>query len=230
MDIKSLLLRYLNPRTVMNIENFILEIKEATYDRNQLLEIFNNVKYMARVKGLPWRDKPTHVAPVDFVKCVVIQYGEYMMLDQSKTDLSCNLLEHPYIKELVSPFKFSHIITPNNVDIIWYRPGFVFQPHVDHYASSTLMWPIIPANGGTPVDFYHKEGIEVKAGEYNNIVSDSDICYTHYYSTDFPTIFNSHVIHGIRPVEEERAYLRLRINEDFNSIKEKFNNGTLLND
>lgn len=215
---------------MINIDDCIIEISELLYDRIELTEIFEQTKKYARVKGLPWRFVPNQIAPVDTAKCVVIQYGDNMMLDHSKNDLSCNLLEFDYIKQLVQPLNFSHKITPNNVDIIWYRPGFLFTPHVDHYASSTLMWPIIPDDGGAPVDFYHKTGIEIKTGEYKDIVSDSDIFYTHYYSTLHPTIFNSHLIHGVRFVNKERAYLRLRINESFYSIKEKYKNGILIND
>lgn len=209
-------------------EQCILELTDFNYDRLKLLEVFEKTKHLARVKGLPWRDRPTKVLTVENAKCVVIQYGEHMMLDQNKTDLSCNLLEFPYVSELVNRLNFSHKITPGNVDIIWYRPGFKFDPHTDNYAYSTMMWPIIPEDGGAPLDVYYRQGVEITIpGEYK-MLNDSDIVLTHYYSTTYPTIFNSHMIHGIKAVENERAYFRLRINESFESIVNKYKNGNLL--
>jgi hypothetical protein len=208
----------------------VLELENFTYDRLELLEVFQKTKHLARVKGLPWRDRPGRVLTVENAKCVVIQHGEHMMLDESKKDLSCNLLEFDCVNQLVNRLNFNHKITAGNVDIIWYRPGFKFEPHTDNYAYSTMMWPIIPEDGGAPVDFYYRENIEIKIpGEYK-MLSDDDIIYTHHYSTTYPTIFNSHVIHGVKSVEVERAYFRLRINESFESIVEKYNNGMLLND
>lgn len=213
---------------MINRDDCVLEIKELVYDRLELLKIFEQTKTFARVKGLPWRNRPDKVVSTENAKCVVIQHGEHMMLDESKKDLSCNLLKFPYIEQLVSRLNFEHKITAGNVDIIWYRPGFKFEPHTDNYAYSTMMWPIVPEDGGAPVDFYHREGIEIKIpGEYK-MLTDNDITLTHYYSTEYPTVFNSHVIHGVREVKYERAYFRLRINEDFISIREKYKNGKLL--
>jgi len=214
---------------MINKNDCVLELSNFTYDRLQLVEIFEKTKQYARVKGLPWRDRPGRVNTVEHAKCVVIQYGEHMMLDESKKDLSCNLLDFKYANELVSKLNFSHKITPNNVDIIWYRPGFKFEPHTDNYAYSTMMWPIIPHDGGAPVDFYNDNGVDITTpgGEYK-MLKDKDIAFTHYYSTVYPTIFNSHRIHGIRPVEHERAYFRLRINEAFDSIVNRYNAGELV--
>ena len=209
-------------------EECILELTDFEYDRNELLKIFEQTKKFARVKGLPWRDRPDKVITVENAKCVVIQHGEHMMLDSTKSDLSCNLLSFEYIKTLVKRLNFIHKISPGNVDIIWYRPGFKFEPHTDNYAYSTMMWPIIPEDGGAPIDFYHREGLEIKIpGEYK-MLTDNDIVLTHHYSTKYPTIFNSHFIHGVKTVDVERAYFRLRLNETFKEIVEKYKNGTLL--
>lgn len=217
----------------MNTDKFLLELKELTYDRKILLDIFEDAKPYARVKGLKWRDKPAYVLQPHQAKCVVIQFGENMMLDGTKENLSYNFLKHDYIKNIMSRLNFSHTISAGNIDIIWYRPGFVFEPHTDHYAYSTMMWPIIPEDGGAPVDFYYRDDIVLEEGKpdsYETRVSEKDIIHTHYYSTEYPCIFNSHWIHGVRPVPAERAYLRLRINESFNSIREKYVNGLLIND
>jgi hypothetical protein len=210
---------------------YLIEILELKYDRNVLLEIFNQSKEYARLKGLKWRETPKSLVEIEKATSVVIQYGDYMMLDSNKSNLSYNFLQHDYIKNLVNNLNFSHEITPGNIDIIWYRPGFEFEPHTDHYAASTMMWPIFPEDGGQPIDFYYKKDLEIKKGEaaeFKNKVSLEDIIYTHNYSTTYPTIFNSHWIHGIRKVANERAFLRLRINENFESIVEKYKNGKLI--
>lgn len=215
----------------MNLDNFLLELTELTYEQGELLKVFEQAKPYARVKGLKWRSTPSVVRAPEHASCVVIQYGDNMMLDATRDHLSYNLLEHEYVSNIMSRLNFSHPITPHNVDIIWYRPGFRFEPHTDHYASSTMMWPIIPTDGGAPVDFYHRDDIVLEPGKpasYDKIVTDSDIVHTHYYNTTCPTIFNSHQIHGVRPIRKERVYLRLRINETFDSIKEKYANGTLI--
>jgi hypothetical protein len=215
----------------MNKEDYLLELTELSYDRSQLKDIFDAVKSHARIKGLPWRGKPGVNLDTEKAKCLVIQHGEHMMLDSTKAHLSYNLLTNDYIKSLVSKINFGHKITEHNIDIIWYRPGFVFEPHTDAYSHSTLMWPIYPDGGGAPIDFYHRDGIEIKLpGEYKNIVTDNDIIYTHYYSTEYPTVFNSHRIHGVKSVNEDRVYLRLRLNESFDELLTKYKNGELIND
>lgn len=211
--------------------DYLIELHELTYDRDILKALFDDLKPFFRIKGLPWRGKPGVNLDVEKAKCVVVQHGDHMMLDPTKSHLSVNLLENSYIKSLVSRLTFSHKISPNNLDIMWYRPGFVFEPHTDSYSHSTLMWPILPDNGGAPIDFYHRDDIEIKLpNEYKNIVSDKDIVYTHYYSTKHPTVFNSHKIHGVKSVNEDRVYLRLRLNESFDNIRTRYTQGTLIND
>ena len=215
----------------MNLELFLLEIKNMPYDRLKLLEVFNHAKGFARLKGLKWRTYSKSILSLDKAKCLVIQHGDNMMLDDTKKDLSYDFLQHDYIKSMVAQLNLSHEISPGNLDIIWYRPGFVFEPHVDHYAYSTMMWPIFPEDGGQPIDFYYKEGLEYEKGKsygFQEILTDNDIVHTHYYNSTYPAVFNSHWIHGVRLVKEERVFLRLRINESFESLVEKYKNGTLV--
>ncbi len=215
----------------MDTSNFLLELTSLSYDRLRLLEIFNHAKPYARLKGLKWRERPNTLTTVDRATSVVIQYGDYMMLDSTKQNLSYDFLQHEYIRNLVGSLNFSHEIVSSNIDIIWYRPGFEFEPHTDHYAAATMMWPIFPEDGGAPIDFYYKEGLNFVRGEANGFkdtVGNDDIIYTHYYSTTYPAIFNSHWIHGVRKVTRERAFLRLRINEYFESIVEKHTAGKLI--
>jgi len=215
----------------MNTSRFLLEIPELSFDQAKLLEIFEQAKPFARIKGLVWRKYYNVTRTIEQAKCLVIQHGEYMMLDKTKTDLSYSFLQHQYIKNIMQRLQFTHEITAGDIDIIWYRPGFRFEPHVDHYAASTMMWPIFPVDGGAPIDFYYNENIKLEAGVaagFDGIISEDNLIHTHYYNTAFPTIFNSHWIHGVRTITEERAYLRLRINESFESIVSKYKNNELV--
>ena len=216
---------------MMNTSPFLLELPELTFDRLELLKIFEHAKPYARLKGLKWKEKPKTLITIEDAKCIVIQYGDHMMLDSSKSNLSYDFLQHQYLKDIMQRLKFTHEITAGNIDIIWYRPGFQFEPHVDHYAAATMMWPIFPAGGGAPIDFYYNETVKIEEGVaagLDGIITEADLIHTHYYNTTCPTIFNSHWIHGVRTVTEERAYLRLRINERFDSIVNKYKNKELV--
>lgn len=217
-------------------DQYVIEVNDLPYDREQLVRVFEHAKPFARLKGLKWRDNTKYSQlEVDEAPAVVIYSGDYMNLDPAAADLNYNFLRHKYVRDMVARLRFKHQITPNNIDIVWYRPGFEFEPHIDHYAYSTMMWPILPVNGGAPIDFYYKSDIDlaplIKAGKpagFRNQVTSSDIIETHHYSTSVPTIFNSHWIHGVRPVDHERVYMRLRINESFESIVSKIKNKTLV--
>lgn len=219
----------------MDKEQYVIEL-DTTYDRRVLLDVFEQAKPYARIKGLGWQDN-SHLQAwtVATAPAVVIYSGDYMNIDAGKKDLNYDFLQHRYIRTLVEQINLEKPINKNNIDIVWYRPGFCFEPHIDHYAMSTLMWPIVPEDGGAPIDFYYKSNIDlnafIKAGKpagFKNQVTEADIIDTHYYSTTSPTIFNSLWIHGVRPVKEERAYLRLRINEPYETILRKHLTGTLI--
>jgi hypothetical protein len=215
----------------MTKDKFILELPELVYSRQELEDIFNQCKQFGRLKGLKWREKPRTLIELDQATCLVIQYGDNMMLDESKNNLSYNFMQHDCIRNVVKRLNFNHAISPSNIDMLWYRPGFEFEPHVDHYAAATMMWPIIPESGGAPIDFYHNDKVTFTPGEpaaFKDIITTDDLIYTHYYNTTYPTIFNSHQIHGVRTVDHVRVYLRLRINEAFDSIVQKYNSGTLI--
>lgn len=216
----------------MNIEDFVIDLKNFTYDRSVLLDIFEQARPYGRVKGLKWKTYTGKPRSPDQATNLVIQHGNHMMLDPTKDDLSYDLMQHDYIKNLVGRLNFTHEINPGNVDIIWNRKGFVFEPHVDHYAKATMMWNILPEDGGVPVDFYSKDKVQYELGQalgFEKILTDEDIIHTHNYGTNYPTIFNSHWPHGVRTVTNvERVYLRLRINEPYESILEKHQNGTLV--
>lgn len=211
----------------MDTKNLILELPEISLDKQKLINIFESVKSYGRVKGLPWKEYSLNNISLNRSKCIVITDGDYMMLDHSASHLSINLLGIPYIKELVSKIKFDHEILSNNIDILWYKPGFIFEPHIDGYAASTMIVPII---SNTSIDFYENKNLNIEKGKsatFENIVTFNDLIYSHRYNCNFPTIFNSHIIHGIGTITKDRVCLRLKINEPFESIIDKYINNKL---
>jgi hypothetical protein len=211
--------------------NFIIELNNFPYQRTKLLEIYQQIAHLGRVKGLPWRIVQNQFLDRNLATCLVIQSGDYMMLDPSTSDLDCNLLDFDYIQNLVNTFNIEHTIGPGNLDILIYKPGFTFEPHTDGYCKSLIMFPILPEDGGAPIDFYNDSNITLKTpASYRSKVKNSDIVYTHYYNTNYPTIVNTHKIHGVRRVNETRVYLRCKLNESFESILCKHLQNNLLYD
>lgn len=215
----------------MNTDDFIIDLTEFNYDRHVLRGIFDQVRPNGRIKALKWR-LPGGLVPVDQAVNLVIQHGENMMVDPTKAHLSYDLLQHDYIRNMVSRLNFDHEITPGNVDIIWNRKGFIFEPHVDHYAKATMIWTILPIEQGAKISFYNKEKIQYELGQalgFRDILKKEDILHTHIYGSDYPSIFNSHWPHGVSLVNDvERVCLRLRIDEPFESIVKKYRSGALI--
>jgi len=223
----------------MNTENFVLDIKELSYDRNKMEEMFNELKPNFRIKGLPWwgddlKDvfKDYDINDVNKFRGVVVQYGEHMMIDPTKSHLSVNLLDFKIVRDIAERLNLDKPISPYSIDINWYRvSGFSFEPHVDYYAASTMIFPIIPEQDFQPIDFYDRSKVDYVEGEthsFENTLKDEDIVHTHYYGSNYGTIFNSHWPHGIRPIAVgNRAALRFRTDEKFSSIMTKYKNGIL---
>lgn len=218
----------------MQQEDFFIQLTNFSYDRLELLEIYKSVAHKARLKGLKWKPttrlSPTKT-PYSLGTTSVIQYGDYQMLDLSKADLSCNFLEFDYIRQMVSKLNFDHEILSSHCDMLIYNFNSSFPAHTDHYAASTMMWPILPEDSGEPIHFYHRDDFNIIPGEARSWefnVTDKDIAYTHHYGTQYPTIFNSHTIHAIPRVHQLRVSFRLRLNESYKSILNKHKLGTLV--
>ncbi len=208
---------------MIKFEDCLLELPELTYDKSKLLEIFDQVKGHARVKSLAWR-QPCLV-DVNKATNVVIQSHDYMMLKDEEHGKGINLLDFPYIRELVDRLDIE--VNETNLDIMWNRPGFRFLPHVDGWAASVFMWPILADGEFNPVDFYNYDGDIVLSSEYPKL-KDTDIALTHNYSHKYATVFNSHLIHGVRPVKNNRIFMRLRTDTKFENVRSKYKQGTLI--
>jgi hypothetical protein len=206
----------------INPEDCILEIPNVTYDKNELLKIYEQVKDYARVKYLPWNKTPTEFAKKDDVKAVTIQYNDHEIRNPADHGGGVNLLDFEYIRNLVGRFNLN--IHPANVSMIIYKEGYVFKPHVDGWAASVLMFPIMSTSA---IDFYHETGMQFES--YKEYAMGYDkIIYSHYYSDTYPTFFNSHIIHGVKPTLGFQVKLKINLNDDFYSIRERYKSGILV--
>ena len=207
----------------LKFEDCLLELPELTYDRSKLVEVFEQTKEYSRVKSLIW-STPSKNSIVS-AKNVVIQSHDYMILKEEEQGKGINLLDFQYIKELVDRLDIP--VNHTNLDIMWNRPGFRFWPHVDRWAASVFVWPILADGEFNPIDFYNYSGEIIQDREYRQL-TDSDIALTHSYSDKHATVFNSHLVHGVRTVKNHRVFLRLRINEELSSIRHRYLNNKLI--
>jgi hypothetical protein len=208
---------------MLTLEECILELPELTYDKDKLVEVFEQVKGYARVKSLSWT--PPSLNSIESARNVVIQSHDYMMLKEEEQGKGVNLLDFPYVRELVDRLDIE--VNHTNLDIMWNRPGFRFLPHVDRWAASVFVWPILSDGEFNPVDFYNYDGEIVQDREYPQLTL-KDIALTHNYSDTYATVFNSHLIHGVRMVKNNRIFMRLRTDTEFHVIREKYQNGALI--
>ena len=226
----------------MNKDDFILDLPEWNYDSTELGKILEDLRPNFRLKNLPWRayniDENTSEEELhemwNKTHAVVIQYGEHMIADKTKSHLSVNLLDYKIIRDLAERINFDKPISPYSVDINWYKSeDFYFEPHVDYYAASTMIFPITPLDNFQPIDFYDRSKVNYVEGEtfgFDGVLTDNDIIYTHHYTPGQGAIFNSHWPHGIRRLGAKavhRAGLRFRTDEKFSSIMKKYKEGRL---
>lgn len=209
---------------VLTKDSCLLELPELQYDKNELLKIYNEVKDYARVKYLPWKEVPSTFTKPEDSKSLIIQSHDYQIKNPDDHNKGINLLEFDYIRNLAERFNFNHKIYPQNIMILVYKEGYVFKPHVDGYAASVVMFPIITTS---PIDFYYDNSVEFELSKEYELGYDN-ICYTHHYSDKYATIINSHAIHGVRPTTGLQVKLKFNINESFHSIKQKYLNERLI--
>lgn len=201
----------------MQVHKHHVIFDEITYDRQKLVNFVN--RFIDQTSDFSeWSNQiadpmgTRRFKPIPLFKCI----------DTEKIE-GKGLLEYPEIAELASLFSFDRPLHPRSVDILVYEPGYVFAPHVDFYMYCGIMFPIMPDDGGEPIDFYEKEGLDRKrATGYAKELKESDIVYSYNYSTMHPSMFNGLTIHGVREVKQRRIFLRFKIvDETFQSVIRK---------
>jgi len=199
-------------------------IDEYRYDRQELVDLYYNeleqlvVQYAVKMgwgpeKRQAWTPGINAVDPT-------IAGKEYL------TDFAP-------LKNIFDRFNIQDF-HPDDMDILVYDQEYEFPPHVDFKQNAVIMIPILPDDGGQPIDYYHIPGQELeKYTKYRDLDKDKYLDYTYHYSTEFPTLSNGMVIHGVDklPPEQTRVYLRIKIlKEKYTDIVTKLEKGAFIND
>lgn len=207
------------------IQDCVLDIPEIQYDKHEIQKIYEQVKQYERIKV-----RTGYTYPPGFVsKTRVIQYDDHNIPDPSDRGKTVNFLDFDYIRKLVNQFKFADMVHPAQITMISYAEGFTFPPHFDgEQAATVVMFPFIESSEPVKLDFYHEDGIEYTPFANYDDMNYDRIFYTHTYSDSHPTLFNSQIIHGIKPTVGFNVRLKINVPEKFSSVVQKYKEGTLV--
>lgn len=201
-------------------------IDEYPYDRQELEDLYYReledlvVQYGAKMRWGPekrqsWRPGINAVDPT---------------LRDNNDD--ARLTDYPEIKKLFDAFNFTPHLNPDDLDILVYDKQYEFVPHVDFKQNCVIMFPILPADGGTPITYYTVPGLDLqKYTKFHDLDKNKYRDYVYKYSTEYPTLSNGMCIHGVDsvPKDETRVYLRVKIlKETYEDIVKKLNEGTFV--
>lgn len=129
------------------------------------------------------------------------------------------LIEYDIIKSIICQFNFSKPLKITDIQILSYNPGFSFVPHIDQEVNFSIMFPILPLDGGEPLTFHHGD-------DYKN---PGAVIYKVYYDTNNPTLVNGKVIHSVETMKNKRVYLRIRSGEEtYKDIINKIHNNVFI--
>jgi hypothetical protein len=211
---------------MFTVNDCVHVVKGITYNVLELQTLYEELKPYRRTRALVLENKNKNGSistDPDVALQSQIMKSHSQIVDQTKPGYDVG--RHPIVQKLLNQFKIK--INPDLVDINCFRPGFEFHPHTDQ-VQCTVMFPIIPLDTGAPIDFYYREGLEVKsATEYRHLTA-SDRFAEHHYSNTHPSIINQRQIHGVRRLDHERVYLRFKINDySFLNLVELDNQGQL---
>jgi hypothetical protein len=133
-------------------------------------------------------------------------------------------LEYPEIQNLKDKFKID--IPDEHVLIHHYGVGFSIIPHTDHNCRASIMFPIMPKDGGAELVFHDIDPPYEKAQDFSEYQDKVD--YTVKYSTQHPTAINALAPHSVVECKEPRIYLRFMIfNYTYDEIKSLCKEGKL---
>jgi hypothetical protein len=204
---------------------------EITYDRAELKDWFESVRQYRNDFGSVLNRFRKERNPSNLSHGKEFQDGLFDTIDTAGF-IGKHVKEFEPIKKLVDRFNFDQPLTGPDVDILIYKPGYVFKPHVDYHMHCGIMFPIYPDEGASPIDFYRLpegETWERAKGYAQAINADRDLIYSYHYSLTHPSMFNGDVIHGVRNNDKERVFLRLKcLSMTFQQVIDKVNEGKLI--
>ena len=206
-------------------EKYHTVIDEYSYDRQELVDLY-------------YRE----------LEPLVIQYGAKMRWGPEKRQAwtpginavdptlkpGCEwLTDFPELDRIFKKFNIKDF-HPNDMDVLVYNQEYEFPPHVDFKQNCVIMLPILPDDGGQPIDYYHIPGQDLeKYTKFRDLDKERYLEYTYKYSTQHPTLSNGMVIHGVDklPPDQTRVYLRIKIlKETYADVVSKLEKGVFIND
>ena len=211
-------------------ENHVI-FDEISYDREELKSWFESVREYSDDFGLVLNRQRTESTSKNLTHDKSFQHGLFDTID-TFGKINKHIVEFETISKLVNKFNFGDVLDPTNVDVLIYKPGYVFHPHVDFHMYCGIMFPIYPDKDASPIDFYRLpegETWQRAKGYGGSIKRERDLNYSYHYSLKHPSMFNGHVIHGVRNNDKERVFLRLKcLNMTFHQVIEKTLTGNFI--
>jgi hypothetical protein len=211
-------------------ENHVI-FDEIFYDREELKSWFESVRQYRNDFGLVLNRQRKESTSNDLTHDKSFQHSLFDTID-TVGKINKYIVEFEPISKLVKKFNFDPKLNPQDVDVLIYKPGYVFQPHVDFHMNCGIMFPIYPDTGASPIDFYRMPEGETwqRAKGYGSSINlERDLNYSYHYSLKHPSMFNGNVIHGVRNNDKERVFLRLKcLNMTFQQVIEKTRAGNFI--
>ena len=188
-------------------------LEGVVWDRQELIDFYNKFDESCH---LPWNEfkkkyNPNH----PYRKTLTDKFRQIYSPNLEGKEL----IEYPVIQKLIKQFNFKVPLSVTDVQILAYEPGFEFVPHIDQEVEISIMFPIIPEDGGEPLTFLEGDDFRNPGKEI----------YKVYYSTEHPTLVTGKTIHSVEKMKDYRVVLRLRTNgETFKDVMEKHDNNQFI--
>jgi hypothetical protein len=210
----------------MQIGKHHVVFDEVTYDRDELKEWYKSVEH--------YKNDYAVVASKVRTDNTKFRPGRFETLDTFEKS-GMHVIEYEPVKNLVKKFNFDVTLSAPDVDVIIYKPGFNFQPHVDPHIHCGIMFPIFPdlESEIAPIDFYKlpPDATWGRGKNYDDCVDfERDFVYSYHYSTKHPSMFDGDTIHGVRNNNKDRVFLRFKIiSMTFDDVVKKAKSKKLIN-
>lgn len=215
----------------MQVHKHHVIFDEVAYDRLELLDWYESVKQYTNDFGAVQNRFRDQLGGRGLNHNKEFKQGLFQTID-TKSFLDKHVIEFEPIKNLVDRFNFDEPLKDTHVDVLIYKPGYVFVPHVDFHMHCGIMFPILPAEDASPIDFYNMppgETWEQAKGYGKSIVFERDHDYSYEYSLVHPSMFNGKIIHGVRNNDRDRVFLRFKcLSMTFERVIEKTQAGEFI--
>ncbi len=188
-------------------------LEGVVWDRQELIDFYNKFDESCH---LPWNEFKKKYNPNNpYRKTLTDKFRQIYSPNLEGKEL----IEYPVIQKLIKQFNFKVPLSVTDVQILAYEPGFEFVPHIDQEVEISIMFPIIPEDGGEPLTFLEGDDFRNPGKEI----------YKVYYSTEHPTLVTGKTIHSVEKMKDYRVVLRLRTNgETFKDVMEKHDNNQFI--